>query len=41
MTVQQWLGHSDMESTIRDLKPSRTCWLRGKVNEILREQRWR
>ena len=23
-TVQQWLGHSDMESTMRYLKPSRS-----------------
>jgi integrase/recombinase XerD len=33
-TVQQWLGHSDMESTMRYLKPSRSEELRDKVNEI-------
>lgn len=33
-TVQQWLGHSDMESTMRDLKPSRSQQVRDKVNEI-------
>jgi integrase/recombinase XerD len=33
-TVQQWLGHSDIESTMRYLKPSRSQQLREKVNEI-------
>jgi integrase/recombinase XerD len=33
-TVQQWLGHSDMESTMRYLKPSRSAKVRDKVNEI-------
>jgi integrase/recombinase XerD len=33
-TVQQWLGHSDMESTTRYLKPSRSQQVREKVNEI-------
>jgi integrase/recombinase XerD len=33
-TVQQWLGHSDMESTMRYLKPSRSQQSRDKVNEI-------
>ena len=33
-TVQQWLGHSDMESTMRYLKPSRSQLVRNKVNEI-------
>jgi integrase/recombinase XerD len=33
-TVQQWLGHSDMESTMRYLKPSRSQQTRQKVNEI-------
>jgi integrase len=33
-TVQQWLGHSDMESTMRYLKPSRSQRVRNKVNEI-------
>jgi integrase len=32
--VQQWLGHSDMESTMRYLKPSRGQQVRDKVNEI-------
>jgi integrase/recombinase XerD len=33
-TVQQWLGHSDMESTMRYLKPSRSQHVRQKVEEI-------
>ena len=33
-TVQQWLGHSDMESTMRYLKPSRSQQTMEKVNEI-------
>jgi integrase len=33
-TVQQWLGHSDMESTMRYLKPSRSQQVRAKVNKI-------
>lgn len=33
-TVQQWLGHSDIESTMRYLKPSRSQATRDKVNEI-------
>ena len=33
-TMQQWLGHSDMESTMRYLKPSRSQHVRDKVNEI-------
>jgi integrase/recombinase XerD len=33
-TVQQWLGHSDMESTMRYLKPSRGEKVREKVNAI-------
>jgi integrase len=33
-TVQQWLGHSDMESTVRYLKPSRSRQVRQKVNSI-------
>jgi integrase/recombinase XerD len=31
-TVQSWLGHSDMESTMRYLKPSRSQATRDKVN---------
>jgi integrase/recombinase XerD len=33
-TVQSWLGHSDIESTMRYLKPSRSQQVRDKVNEI-------
>ena len=33
-TVQQWLGHSDMESTMRYLKPSRSHQVQQKVNKI-------
>ena len=33
-TVQQWLGHTDIESTMRYLKPSRSPQVQGKVNEI-------
>jgi integrase len=33
-TVQQWLGHSDMESTMRYLKPSRSLAVREKVNVV-------
>ena len=33
-TVQQWRGHSDVESTRRYLKPSRSQQVRGKINEI-------
>lgn len=33
-SVQEWLGHSDMESTMRYLKPSRSQQARDKVNEI-------
>ena len=33
-TVQNWLGHSDMESTMRYLKPSRSQEVRDKVNAI-------
>jgi integrase len=33
-TVQQWLGHSDMESTMRYLKPSCSQQARDKVNEV-------
>jgi len=33
-TVQQWLRHSDMASTMRYLKPSRSQQVREKVNEI-------
>jgi integrase len=33
-TVQKWLGHSDMESTMRYLKPARNEAVREKVNQI-------
>jgi integrase/recombinase XerD len=33
-TVQQWLGHTDMESTMRYLKPARNQAVRERVNEI-------
>jgi|ERR1039458_6277362 integrase len=33
-TVQLWLGHSDMESTMRYLKPSRSAGTNEKVNAI-------
>lgn len=33
-TVQQWLGHSDVESTMRYRKPSRSQHVRDKGNEI-------
>jgi integrase/recombinase XerD len=35
-TVQLWLGHSDMESTMRYLKPSRSQQVRQKVNDIFK-----
>jgi integrase/recombinase XerD len=37
-TVQQWLGHSDMESTMRYVKPSRSRQTQQKVNEIFSEE---
>jgi integrase/recombinase XerD len=33
-TVQSWMGHKDMESTMRYLKPSRSKETRAKVNAI-------
>jgi integrase/recombinase XerD len=33
-TVQLWMGHVDMESTMRYLKPSRSQHVRDKVNDI-------
>lgn len=33
-TVQSWLGHPDIESTMRYLKPSRSQQTGEKVNEI-------
>jgi integrase/recombinase XerD len=33
-TVQKWLGHSDMESTMRYLKPAENDTVREKVNTI-------
>jgi integrase/recombinase XerD len=31
-TVQMWLGHKDLESTMRYLKPARGKGIRAKVN---------
>ena len=36
-TVQMWLGHSDMDSTIRYLKPSRSQTVKDKVNSTFQE----
>ena len=33
-TVQAWMGHEDIESTMRYLKPNRSQQVRNKVNEI-------
>jgi integrase len=33
-TVQQWMGHTDLESTLRYLKPNRSAAVRDKVNSI-------
>jgi site-specific recombinase XerD len=33
-TVQQWLGHSDVVSILRYLKPSRSQQVRERVNEL-------
>jgi integrase/recombinase XerD len=33
-TVQSWMGHSDLESTMRYLRPNRSQQVRNKVNEI-------
>ena len=32
-TVQDWMGHTDIESTMRYLKPNRSQAVRQKVNE--------
>jgi integrase len=32
-TVQDWMGHTDIESTMRYLKPNRNKAVREKVNE--------
>ncbi|MGC2610579.1 MAG: tyrosine-type recombinase/integrase [Candidatus Sulfotelmatobacter sp.] len=37
-TVQMWLGHSDMESTMRYLKPSRSQTVKDKVNSTFEAQ---
>lgn len=37
-TVQLWLGHSDIESTMRYLKPSRSQQTRDKVNAIFAQR---
>jgi len=36
-TVQMWLGHVDIESTMRYLKPSRSQTVRDKVNSTFKE----
>ena len=36
-TVQQWMGHTDMESTMRYLKPNRSQAVRKKVNQVFGE----
>ena len=33
-TVQQWMGHTDLESTLRYLKPNRSAAVRDKVNSM-------
>jgi integrase len=33
-TVQSWMGHSDLESTMRYLRPNRSREVQNKVNEI-------
>lgn len=33
-TVQQWMGHTDLESTLRYLKPNRSAAVREKVNAM-------
>jgi len=33
-TVQHWLGHTDIESTMRYLKPSRSQQVRDKMDEV-------
>lgn len=33
-TMQSWLAHTDLESTMRYLKPSRSAKVREKVNTI-------
>lgn len=33
-TVQMWMGHSDLESTMRYLKPNRSQAVRQQVNRI-------
>jgi integrase len=36
-TVQQWMGHSDLESTLCYLKPNRGAAVRDKVNTIFKD----
>jgi integrase/recombinase XerD len=38
-TVQHWLGHSDLESTMRYLKPSRDAQVQAKVNGTFKGKR--
>jgi integrase/recombinase XerD len=37
-TVQLWMGHTDLESTMRYLKPSRSQATHEKVNDIFKEE---
>lgn len=37
-TVQSWLGHSDLESTMRYLKPSRSVEIQQRVNDTFSEK---
>jgi integrase len=36
-TVQQWMGHSDLESTLRYLKPNRGAAVRDKINTMFKD----
>jgi hypothetical protein len=35
--VQQLMGHSDLESTLRYLKPNRSAAVREKINTIFED----
>jgi integrase/recombinase XerD len=37
-TVQQWMGHTDLGSTLRYLKPNRSATIRDKVNAMFGNQ---
>src|SRR5437762_6367260 len=38
-TVQLWMGHKDLESTMRYLKPARGSGIRDKVNNTFKRPR--